>query len=49
MEEEVEKGAEHTKGKRGGEREEFGRWEAIHRGYKEPMSTRIEGQKTELA
>lgn len=29
--------------------EEFGRQESIHGGYKEPMSTPVEGQKTELA
>lgn len=39
----------HTKEKKKRRGEEFGRWEAIHRGYKEPMSTRVEGQKTELA
>lgn len=30
-------------------RVKFGRWEPIHSGYKGPMSTQIEGQKTELA
>lgn len=29
--------------------EEFGGQESIHGGYKEPMSTLVEGQKTELA
>lgn len=49
-EEEVEEGGGPGTYKREkGGREEFGRWEAIHRGYKEPMSTGVEGQKTELA
>lgn len=42
-------GQRNTQRGKGGKREEFGRWEAIHRGYKGPMSIWVEGQKTELA